>query len=168
MAVRARRLWAVLIAVLSVAMLSAGLQTPVAAVDIGAGVGSAKSYEVCWWRVDAPADSYECRSPFKGPTGAVDIPTGTCWTSDQQGGLTQNLQQGQWVDLPSVGVQYKPSIYCQDPEIPFASYVRWKFKAATMAKTQLRFLVPFEETTDISAATVVCVRLATYRKMCRY
>lgn len=127
-----------------------------------------KRYQVCWWRIDHPADSFECRESFRGGNAVVRIPTGSCWSNDQQGGTTQIRRPVGWVNMATLPVQYQTGPYCTDPEIPYSSYIRLTTPTADYAVKRLRFLIPFNEGIDVSATTVVCVRWIRYKKFCRY
>jgi uncharacterized membrane protein len=129
---------------------------------------AAAKYQVCWWQVDQPNASFDCaHGSFTGATAVVNVPSGNCWSNNQQGGTVQVNLNGQWVDIPGVAVQYETGLYCTDASAPYMSFARLPVKTKRFGTMQLRFLVPFNGTTDIAPTTVLCVRWTKNKKFCQ-
>lgn len=154
----------------AVLVMAAGLVMPssASAMTPALAPAAAMKYQVCWWQVDQPDASFECfHDYFKGATAVVDVPSGNCWSNNQQGGVVQVKLSGQWVDIPGVVVQYGQGLGCTDSSAPYLSFARLPVKTKKFGTMQLRFLVPFNGSTDISPTTVVCVRWSKNKKFCQ-
>lgn len=166
MAVRRSLPRAFLVALAGAAVVLLGLIAPPAASAMAPD--AVKKYQVCWWQVDQPDDSFECfHNYFTGATAVVDVPTGNCWSNNQQGGTVQIKLNGGWTDVPGLGVQYEEGLYCTDPSVPYVSFVRLPVKTKKFSTMQLRFLIPFNDTIDTSVTTVVCVRWSKNSRFCQ-
>jgi hypothetical protein len=147
-------------------VITAGLFAPSSATTLTPT--AAAKYQVCWWQVDQPDASFDCfHDSFKGATAVVNVPSGNCWSNNQQGGSVQVKLNGQWVDIPEVAVQYETGINCTDASTPYMSFARLPVKTKRFGTMQLRFLVPFNGSTDISPTTVLCVRWTKNKKFCQ-
>jgi hypothetical protein len=155
----------VIVGIAAMSVVLGGLVGPAAAVSPTAKL----KYQVCWWQVDQPDASFECfHTYFTGPTAVVDVPSGNCWSSNQQGGTVQVKLSGQWVDIPGVPVQFTDQeIGCTDQSIPYMSFAKLPVKTKKFGTMQLRFLIPFNGSTDVSPTTIVCVRWSKNSKFCQ-